>query len=168
MAKDDNNQKATVKSLAKSASDIFIAIIFYSMVMMVFINAVLRYGFNAGWPASEEISRFLFVWITMIGSVLAYLNHMHIGVDLIISRVKGKPLKIMTILGHIVVIAVLALLFYGGIRHMCVAYGVPSPATGIPMGVLILSLLICSGSMLIITFIRLMNCFKAAEPPKEG
>ena len=34
------------------------------MVVMVFGNVVLRYGFNSGITASEELSRWLFVWMT--------------------------------------------------------------------------------------------------------
>ena len=39
------------------------------MVVMVFTNVVLRYAFNSGINVSEELSRWLFVWMTFMGSV---------------------------------------------------------------------------------------------------
>ena len=41
-----------------------------AMVVLVFGNVVLRYGFNSGIIFSEEASRFLFMWITL-GRTLA-------------------------------------------------------------------------------------------------
>ena len=47
----------------------FIAVCLVLMVMLVFGNVVLRYGFNSGISVSEEISRWLFVWLTFMGAV---------------------------------------------------------------------------------------------------
>jgi TRAP-type C4-dicarboxylate transport system permease small subunit len=51
------------------------------MVVMVFGNVVLRYGFNSGITVSEELSRWLFVWMTFLGAVVAVRNHAHLGTD---------------------------------------------------------------------------------------
>ena len=37
------------------------------MVVLVFGNVVLRYAFNSGLTMSEEVSRWLFVWLTFMG-----------------------------------------------------------------------------------------------------
>ena len=55
------------------------------MVVMVFGNVVLRYGFNSGITVSEELSRWLFVWMTFLGAIVALRNarppgHRHAGV----------------------------------------------------------------------------------------
>jgi hypothetical protein len=39
-----------------------------AMVVLVFGNVVLRYGFNSGIAVSEELSRWLFVWLTFMGA----------------------------------------------------------------------------------------------------
>jgi TRAP-type C4-dicarboxylate transport system permease small subunit len=51
------------------------------MVVMVFGNVVLRYGFNSGITVSEELSRWLFVWMTFLGALVALRNHAHLGTD---------------------------------------------------------------------------------------
>ena len=56
------------------------------MVVLVFGNVVLRYVFNSSITLSEEISRWLFVWITFMGAVVALREHAHLGTDALVSR----------------------------------------------------------------------------------
>ena len=44
--------------------DLLLAVALAIMVVLVFGNVVLRYGFNSGITTSEELSRWLFVWLT--------------------------------------------------------------------------------------------------------
>jgi drug/metabolite transporter (DMT)-like permease len=41
------------------------------MVVLVFTNVVLRYALNSGIAVSEELSRWLFVWLTFLGGIVA-------------------------------------------------------------------------------------------------
>src|SRR3712207_9149289 len=56
------------------------------MVVMVFANVVLRYGFGSGITMSEEISRFLFVWLIFLGSVPVMRQHGHLGVEMLVGK----------------------------------------------------------------------------------
>ena len=40
-----------------------LVVMFGIMAILVFGNVVLRYGFNSGIVFSEEVSRFLFMWL---------------------------------------------------------------------------------------------------------
>lgn len=64
------------------------------MVVMVFGNVVMRYGFNSGITLSEELSRWLFVWMTFLGGVVALNERAHLGTDSLIARlpVAGRKL----------------------------------------------------------------------------
>ena len=48
---------------------------------LVFLNVVLRYGFNSNLLLTEEVARYVFVWLTFLGSILAYARNGHIRVD---------------------------------------------------------------------------------------
>lgn len=71
------------------------------MVVMVFGNVVMRYGFNSGITLSEELSRWLFVWMTFLGGVVALNERAHLGTDSLISRlpVIGRKLCLAASLG---------------------------------------------------------------------
>lgn len=64
------------------------------MVVLVFGNVLLRYGFNSGIAVSEELSRWLFVWMTFMGALVAMRERAHLGTDALISRLPlaGKKL----------------------------------------------------------------------------
>ncbi|EOU2724635.1 TRAP transporter small permease subunit, partial [Escherichia coli] len=38
---------------------------------IVFINIILRYGFQTSILSVDELSRYLFVWLTFIGAIVA-------------------------------------------------------------------------------------------------
>jgi TRAP-type C4-dicarboxylate transport system permease small subunit len=65
-----------------------------AMVVMVFGNVVLRYGFNSGISVSDEMSRYCFIWLTYIGAMVAMRDGAHLGVDTLIKRLplNGKKL----------------------------------------------------------------------------
>jgi TRAP-type transport system small permease protein len=65
-----------------------------AMVVMVFGNVVLRYGFNSGITVSEEMSRYCFIWLTYIGAMVAMRDGAHLGVDTLIRKLPlgGKKL----------------------------------------------------------------------------
>ena len=63
---------------------VVLALVF--MVFMVFGNVVLRYGFNSGILMSEEMSRYLFIWLTYIGAMIAMRERGHLGVDTLVKH----------------------------------------------------------------------------------
>lgn len=74
------------------------------MVVMVFGNVVLRYGFNSGITVSEELSRWLFVWMTFLGAVVALRSHAHLGTDMLVSRLPRIGKRICLGAAHLVML----------------------------------------------------------------
>jgi TRAP-type transport system small permease protein len=62
------------------------------MVVLVFGNVFMRYAFNSGFTLSEELSRWLFVWMTFMGAVVALRSNGHLGTDMLVGKLgpKGK------------------------------------------------------------------------------
>ena len=70
----------------------FMVLFLAMMVLMVFGNVVLRYGFNSGITVSDEMSRYFFIWLTYIGAMIAMRERGHLGVDTLVKHlpVRGK------------------------------------------------------------------------------
>lgn len=64
------------------------------MGLMVLANVILRYVFNSGLEISEEVSRFIFVWLTFLGSIIALKDGVHLGVDTLVRRLP-KPARLL-------------------------------------------------------------------------
>src|SRR5438067_12977510 len=85
------------------------------MVVLVFGNVVLRYGFNSGITVSEELSRWLFVWMTFLGAIVALKEHGHLGSDMLVSRLPTLGKKICLVVGQLLMLYVTWLIFKGSL-----------------------------------------------------
>ena len=83
------------------------------MGVLVFGNVMLRYGFNSGITLSEELSRWLFVWMTFLGAIVALRKHEHLGTDMLIGRLGPKGKKICMGISQLLMMFICVLLFKG-------------------------------------------------------
>ena len=100
------------------------------MVVMVFGNVVLRYGFNSGIAVSDEVSRWLFVWMTFMGAIVALREHGHLGSDMLVSRLPVIGKKICLVLGHLLMLYITWLFFSGSLAQARINWDVEAPVTG--------------------------------------
>src|ERR1700733_1477768 len=77
-----------------------IALCLAVMVVLVFGNVVLRYGFNSGITISEELSRWLMVWLTFLGAIVALREHTHLGADSLLRMLPAWGKRICFILNY--------------------------------------------------------------------
>ena len=87
------------------------------MVVMVFGNVVMRYGFNSGLTLSEELSRWLFVWMTFMGGVVALNDRAHLGTDSLVSRLPVLGKKICLALSLALMLYIVWLIFKGSLEQ---------------------------------------------------
>ena len=105
------------------------------MVIMVFGNVVLRYGFNSGIAISEELSRWLFVWVTFMGAVVALKEKGHLGTDMLIARIGLRGKKICLGLSYGLMLALCGVLFKGAWEQTKINASSTSAAMEVSMGI---------------------------------
>ena len=103
------------------------------MVVMVFGNVVLRYGFNSGITASEELSRWLFVWMTFLGAIVALRNHGHLGTDTLVSRLPVAGKKFCLGATHLLMLYLCWLMLRGGWQQTGINWGTTSAVMEVSM-----------------------------------
>jgi TRAP-type C4-dicarboxylate transport system permease small subunit len=108
-----------------------VALCLASMVVLVFGNVVLRYAFSSGITFSEEFSRWLFVWLTFFGAIVAMKEHTHLGMDSVISRLSVTGKKVAYIVSHLLMIGCVLLLLSGGWDQTVVNIETKAAATGL-------------------------------------
>ncbi len=92
------------------------------MVLLVFGNVVLRYGFNSGINLSEELSRWLFVWMTFLGAVVAVNERGHLGTDMLVGRLGPTGKRVCLGLGYVLMLFTCWLLLKGSWEQMKVNF----------------------------------------------
>lgn len=129
------------------------------MFVFVFANVVLRYAFNSGITWSEEMSRFLFIWLTFLGAIGALKENRHLGVDTVIKRLPRKAKTVVYVIGNILVFYILWLLFDGSLKTTLLNAETKAPATGLPLAFVYGVGVITSLSFAFILLIHLYKVF---------
>jgi TRAP-type C4-dicarboxylate transport system permease small subunit len=105
------------------------------MVVLVFGNVVLRYGFNSGITASEEVSRWLFVWMTFLGTIVAVRDHAHLGTDVVVARLPKRGKQACLLLGQALMLYATWLVLKGSWAQAVINLDTFAPVTGAPVAV---------------------------------
>jgi len=112
-----------------------IAFALAGMVMLVFGNVILRYGFNSGIAISEELSRWLFIWLTFLGTVVCLRDNAHLGTDILVSRLSPRGKRACLLAAHAIMLWVLWLLFTGSWAQAELNLQVRAPVTGLSVAI---------------------------------
>ena len=83
------------------------------MFVMVLGNVILRAGFNTGIDVSEELPRFLFIWLTFIGAVVAMRENRHLGVDTVVLALPVKWRRLCWMISQILIFVCSVYIFVG-------------------------------------------------------
>jgi TRAP-type transport system small permease protein len=113
--------------------ELLVVLCLLAMVVMVFGNVVMRYVFNSGIQASEEMSRYCFIWLTYIGAMVAMREGGHIGVDTLIKSLPLGGKKICVFLSEILMLFCNGLFLLGTWKMHDLQVTNLSPVVGISM-----------------------------------
>lgn len=116
--------------IACKAIEMLIVALLAAMVVMVFGNVVLRYGFNSGIVVSEELSRWAFVWLTFLGAIVGIKEGGHLGTDVLIGRLGPTGKKVCLAVAELLMIYAAWLLLGGSFTQMKINVEVEAAATG--------------------------------------
>ena len=114
---------------------VVIALCLATMVVLVFGNVFLRYGFNSGITISEELSRWLLVWMSFLGAIVALRQHAHLGVDTLVRALGKAGKRACFIASYSLMLYADSLLLIGSWKQTIIGLGDRAPATGLSMGI---------------------------------
>ena len=88
-------------------------IIIASMALLVFLNVVLRYGFNSNLTITEEMGRYLFVWLTFLGGISAFIRNRHVRVDTFLQRMPRHVRRVVLVFSDLAMLLCCGLILTG-------------------------------------------------------
>lgn len=132
------------------------------MIVLVFMNVILRYFFNSGITWSEEMARFLFIWIIYIGAISAMRDNTHLGVDTVIRRLPAGIQKWAYLSGQVLIFVMMILLLIGSWDLTLLNIDSKASATNIPL-TLIYGIGLITGFCIALNVVA--NCYKALFVP---
>jgi TRAP-type transport system small permease protein len=131
------------------------------MVVLVFGNVVLRYVFNSGIATSEELSRWLLVWLTFLGAIVALREHAHLGVDMLVRALPPRGRLVCFIASYLLMLYADGLLTLGSWKQAVITSGDSAPASGLSVGLFFYSSGLVFGvsaaAILLYDLVRVLN-----------
>ena len=134
------------------------------LVLDVVWGVFTRYalGQQANW--TEELARFLLIWISLLGGAVAFGTKGHLGVDYFVGKFHPDARQTMAVVGHLIVLFFAGAIFlYGGgqIVRDALTLEQMTPALGWKMGYVYLALPISGVFMIIYTLENLIETLAA-------
>lgn len=137
-----------------------VGILLAAMVAIVFWNVVSRYFLGSSIAWSEEISRFMLIWVVFLGAVLAYIKDEHLGLDILIKAVPKKVAHVMQVIADLGVLYAIYIVFVGGYNLTMQSWDWMSPAAAVPYAYVYLVIPIAGAAILIMTIYKLIGHIK--------
>jgi TRAP-type C4-dicarboxylate transport system permease small subunit len=130
------------------------------LVVDVVWGVFTRYimGEQAKW--TEELARFLLVWVSLLGGAVAFGTKGHLGVDYFVGKFDPDVRKLMALFVHgVVLFFAVAIFVYGGGRVVSDALAMEqmTPALGLKMGHVYLAIPIAGLFMMLFTIENLVE-----------
>jgi TRAP-type C4-dicarboxylate transport system permease small subunit len=104
------------------------------MTVVAFVNVITRYLIRFSLAFTEELVVSLFVWLTLLGTSIAFRQGSHLGFSFIVDRCPRAIQRLSIWLGAVLGIVLFGLLVYFGIGQIRLErmLGMTSEALAIP------------------------------------
>ena len=131
------------------------ALLMAAMVAMVFGNVVLRYAFNSGITVSEELSRWMFVWMCFLGAIVAVKEQGHLGTDMLVGKLGPAGKKACLVIAQLGMLYANWLLFSGSLAQCRINWEVEAPVSGFSMAIFYASGVVFAVSASVLLLVQL-------------
>jgi len=110
-----------------------------SMALMVFANVALRFFTDHSILWVEEVSRYLMIWLTFLGSGIVLRYGAHIGIDTLQERFPRHAPFVRAVV-FVLLLAFFAAMVWLGLRYAILTWGQTTPVMQIPIGAVYLAM----------------------------
>ena len=115
------------------AADVVVVILFACLVFLVLMQVFTRF-LNISQTWIDEISKFIFVWLTYIGGAITVRRGMNITFDLILDSRKGQTYRVLFTIVNVCCIVFMAAMLILGLRNAWMNRVQASTMTRLNMG----------------------------------
>ena len=115
---------------------LLVSVVLLLMVGVVFLQTFCRFVIFQSLSWSEELSRYLFVVIIVLGMNLAISKHLFVRIEIIDNYLKGKAKMVMNVVRQLIMMFTNMIFVYSAYKLIIVSGYQTSPAMGMPMSIL--------------------------------
>ena len=152
-----------LSDVVNTVAEYFCAIALGIMSVVVFAQVIFR--LTAGsLPWSEELARYLMIYMVYVGTSIGIKRGTHIAVEVIMDRCPPSLQKVVEILVDLMMIAAFVILCYYGMKIVNIPMMQKSPAMQIKMGYVYMSMVLGGALMLLHCVNNMINTITGYKP----
>jgi len=95
------------------AEEAIICILLVMTTLLVFVDVVMRFGFNTGFMWSQELTLHMSAWMVLFGASYGLKVGSHIGMDAFVKLFPSTGRRILTAIAASLALVYCGLIFYG-------------------------------------------------------
>jgi TRAP-type C4-dicarboxylate transport system permease small subunit len=142
----------------EKALNIICRVFLGAIITIIFYGVIMRYIFSRPPAWAEELSRFIFIWMIMLGAVVVTREQSHIELTILVDHLPKKVRLVISIFTRLLMICFCWVMIQQGVKIYPIVAEAASPTFAISMGWLYLSIPV--GGFLMTIFI-LENMIKS-------
>ena len=131
--------------------EIILAALMALLVIDVMWQVITRFLLNSPSSFTDELARFLLIWLGLLGAALVSGHNMHLAIDLIGMKIESEKSRnrLAIFIEAVVVVTTLSIMVYGGsiLVHTVHSLGQTSTALQVPLS-LVYSIVPLSGMLI--------------------
>lgn len=158
---------AKTTAVLERIEEAFLVLVLTAMVATIGGQVVARYVFNAPFSWSEELARYLFLWVVFLGASQAMRRQEHIAVGLLVDRLPFRVRQLVIVLLNGLIASFLAVLVLQGWKVVGVVAPLKSIALKVTMAVVYLPLVVGGAIMLVRILVQTVNVIRHG-PERTG
>lgn len=148
--------------LARAEAGVLITLVAV-MTLIVFLQVVYRYVLVQPLHWSEELARYLFVWVSILGATLGLQKRGHFGLDFFYRMLPDQKRRFLQFLIHLFVGGVILVILIQGVKLVQATALQKSPAMEISMGWAYACLPVGAGLMAIHLLVMIFKDIKCKD-----
>jgi len=121
----------------------------FTMTVVVAVQVFCRYVLNQSLFWSEELARYLLVWLSFLGASVAYRRQAHPGIDVLYAKLPAAWQRITATAVHLASLSLFAVMIFFGYRFAYFVRLQISPALYLPKWI-VFSIIPISGCILMV------------------
>lgn len=154
------------KALSREPEGVIGVIFLGIMCLLVFLQVLFRYVIQLPLYWTEELARYLFIWVIYLGAVLCIPWNRHLRLEIAINLFPDKFRGYIRKVGNVlfIVFAVILLVRSVGVLNYIISSHQVSPAVRLPMQYVYVSVPVCCVLMIVRLVQVLIKGYRKAGP----
>ena len=139
--------------LFKYCLEIVLVFLLVAMTLTVFSQVIARYIFEAPLSWSEELARFILIWLSMLSAAYAFKTKSHFALTILVNKLPEKHQKITSFCVNMLVAIFFLIICYYSVIFVHSVNGHVAPALQISMQIPYSSVIVASGLITIFSLL---------------